>query len=230
MLKAQKKQTNGKTFLQKKLSRNKHQVWEKARKGGRILRKKHQQDEKEQKALEVEELENAYLRKQRKEERAAKRKEKAMRAPSTAQTAAKRIVCVARKRLAHPQHSSSSSLSSHHASSSSSHLAPSDAEEDQPIPLSTPAVHDWVGVAYDNGWYPGHVSIHDADIYVVSFLHPTSLANNFRYPPRKDEVAVTMPFIFACPLDPPRPTSGGRMFILPQSGRLVQQYNQFKAR
>ena len=209
MLKAQKKQTSWKTFLQKKLSRNKHQVWEKARKGGRILRKKHgQQDEKEQKALEVEELENACLRKQRKEERAAKRKEKAMRAPSTAQTSAKRIVCVARKRLAHPQHSSS--LSSHHALSSSSHLAPSDAEDNQPIPLSTPAVHDWVAVAYDNGWYPGHVvSIHDADTYVVNFLHPTSLANNFWYPPRKDEVAVTMPFIFACPLDPPRPTSGG---------------------
>lgn len=40
MLKAQKKQTSWKTFLQKKLSGNKHRVWEKARKGGRTLRKK----------------------------------------------------------------------------------------------------------------------------------------------------------------------------------------------
>jgi hypothetical protein len=86
-------------------------------------------------------------------------------------------------------------------------------------------VYDWVAVSYDNGWYPGQVvQIADDDTVIVNFIHPCSLVGQYKYPSTKDTVPVKRHFIFACPLEPSVPKSGGRIFHLPKSQELTSAF------
>ena len=91
-------------------------------------------------------------------------------------------------------------------------------------------MRNWVAVGYDNGWYPGHVTSNDNDSCVVNFLHPSSLLGQFKYPSQIDTATVVNTSVFACPLDPPEPKSGGHVFVLLQAEVLQQQYNYFRFR
>lgn len=66
------------------------------------------------------------------------------------------------------------------------------------------------------------------DNFMVDFLHPTSLPSQYCQPRPKDEVAVKKIYIFVGPLLPPVPTSGGRLFTLPQAVQVDETCKKFK--
>lgn len=73
-------------------------------------------------------------------------------------------------------------------------------------------------------------SICEENTVVIDFLAPTSLPGQYRRPQPKDEVPVECIYIFAGPLLPPIPTSGGRLFTLPQEQQAEETYKKFKER
>lgn len=93
-------------------------------------------------------------------------------------------------------------------------------------PALTPKIGDWVAVAYENGWFPGHVleADEETETYYTNFLHPCSVAGQYKHPHRADQADVRKCFIFAAQIQPPVPASGGRIFILPDNTTLAQQY------
>ena len=48
-------------------------------------------------------------------------------------------------------------------------------------PVLTPKIGDWVAVAYENGWFPGHVlrADEETETYYTNFLHPCSTAGQY---------------------------------------------------
>ncbi|KAK6187516.1 hypothetical protein SNE40_005522 [Patella caerulea] len=89
---------------------------------------------------------------------------------------------------------------------------------------------DWIAVAFDNGWFPGMVtSVCDENV-IVDFLQPTSLPCQFKRPTPKDELQIKRIYVFAGPLLPPVPTSGGRLYSLPQTAAVELSYKKFKAK
>ena len=99
-------------------------------------------------------------------------------------------------------------------------------------PVLTPKIGDWVAVAYENGWFPGHVlrADEETETYYTNFLHPCSIAGQYKHPHRADQADVRKCFIFAAQIQPPVSTSGGRIRILPDNTTLAQQYNLFRRR
>ena len=177
-----------------------------------------QLEEKRQLTIEEEELDEAVARKQGKLAKKISAKQKS----------ARRLVATAKKRAR--QHASSSSSSSQPDTTASS--TDQSADMTQAVPCQKPDMHDWVAVGYENGWYPGYVTQanDDNDTCVVNFVHPSSLPGQFKYPGQSDTATVSNTFVFACPLKPPQPKSGGRIFVIPQADALQQQYDRFRYR
>lgn len=62
----------------------------------------------------------------------------------------------------------------------------------------------------------------------VNFMHPTTMSGTFKYPPHTDEDTVEIEFVFAGPITPPIPRSGGRLYILPEWQSLETSYKKYK--
>ena len=97
------------------------------------------------------------------------------------------------------------------------------------IPVAKAKVHDWVAVAFENGWYPGIVTQIGPEKLTVDFLHPTSVQGRFKDPPRPDVAEIYPTFVFACPIDQPS-LKQGRHYTISNCSRLQEQYNALKAR
>ena len=93
----------------------------------------------------------------------------------------------------------------------------------------------WLGwcclYSYENGWYPGQIILSDLgdgdNNFTIKFMHPLSIAGHFKYPSPPDVVPVNKTYIFACPIKPPIPTSGGRCYELEEYNSLCSQYKAF---
>ena len=171
-----------------------------------MLRKQHQLEEKvEQKAIEdALEMEAAAKAKQAAKKRSLKETTTAA-AGKLRSKAAKKAGAAAKRRL---QGTSSAS------------------QFQRLPPVLTPKIGGWVAVAYENGWFPGHVleADEETETYYTTFLHPCSIAGQYKHPHRADQADVRKRFIFAAQIQPPVPASGGRIFILPDNTTLAQQY------
>ena len=62
----------------------------------------------------------------------------------------------------------------------------------------------------------------------VNFMHPTTTAGTYKYPPRPDEDTVELQYVFAGRITPPIPRSGGRLFALPDWKDLQHSYDVYK--
>lgn len=97
------------------------------------------------------------------------------------------------------------------------------------------SINDWVGVAYENDWYPGHI-IRESDSsgaddkrFVIDFMHPCQTAGHFKKP-KSDIAEVEFQFIFHRMLVAPYPISGGRLFKIAEREykALESKYAEFK--
>ncbi|KAL8621574.1 hypothetical protein ACOMHN_026245 [Nucella lapillus] len=213
-----------KEYLHSKGDGYRKRLWKTARKGGKFLRNKHRAEEKAEQKIVEKHLKEMHIKFQQKKARmiekatAARKEEKGKAGAKKCgkqNTAAKKALATAKRRLA-----AKAALDNH----------PPEVAE-----VVRPKENDWIGVAYENGWYPGQVerkteASEEDHTYLINFLYPTSIAGRFKYPPRPDKLLVNAAFIFTNPISPPLPTSGGRLYILPDYASICQQYQLFRKR
>lgn len=105
----------------------------------------------------------------------------------------------------------------------------------RPRLLETPDVSQltigqWVGVAYENGWYIGTVSEVSGEDVEVDFMQTTMTVGQFSWPSRKDIAVVDVKYIFRRLPSPPTPVSGGRLYQVPKEEHqaLTQAFQEYK--
>lgn len=187
------------SWMNKKSTSGQQEMWKNSFKAGRKLRLKSMRWEKSQLKIQEMDLQETVCRKRKQLDNATKR-------------AAKQLVKKAK--VGRPSKKTTVSTIS--------------------LPcIPDPTLNDWVAVAYENGWFPGQVipafEDSDKDTYLVNFLHPSSLPGQYKYPSPADVTPVNKTYIFMCPLDPPIPTSGGRIFSLPHYIDIDKKFKEFCA-